>query len=69
MNNLKFNLGEKVIVNTGGNDSFATIVMPQKNNIHGYHWEEQDFYLCKFENNTTQYINSKYLKKNNHEQI
>ncbi len=46
----KFKLGQKVIVNTGGNDTVSHIDMPLKN-IHGFYWKEQDSYLCRFTDN------------------
>lgn len=43
----KFKLGQKVIINTGGEDTIAHIDEPTKN-IHGYYWPQQDLYLCRF---------------------
>ena len=53
--------GDKVIVNTGGNDTPGEIVDP-KESIKGFYWKEQDCYLVKFSNGTRQYIPSKYIK-------
>lgn len=61
MANIKYQLGQEVIVNTGGADAKATIFDHPKS-IHGYYWKEQDCYLCKFENNTRQYMRSEFIK-------
>lgn len=44
---IEFKLGQKVIVNTGGNDTIAFIDTPIKN-VHGYYWKEQNSYCCRF---------------------
>jgi hypothetical protein len=60
--------GQKVIVNTGGEDCPALIITPQARNIHGEPMPHRltgsdgDAYFCKFENNTAQYIPAKYIK-------
>lgn len=46
----KFQLGQKVTVNTGGNDTTGYIDHSLKN-IHGYYWEEQNLYLVRFTDN------------------
>lgn len=51
----KLKLGDKVIVNTGGSDSFAYIDNPIKN-IHGFYWEEQDSYLCRFTDDSSKLL-------------
>ena len=60
--------GQKVIINTGGEDIPAVITTPQVKNIHGEPMpykltgSDGDSYCCKFENNTAQYIPAKYIK-------
>ena len=46
-----FQLGQKVIVNTGGDDTIAHIDYPVKN-VHGYFWRAQNLYLCRFTDNS-----------------
>jgi hypothetical protein len=45
-----YQLGQKVIVNTGGEDTIAHIDKPVKD-INGHYWESQDCYLCRFTDN------------------
>ena len=60
--------GQKVIINTGGEDMPAVITTPQAKNIHGEQMPHRltgsdgDAYCCRFENNTAQYIPAKYIK-------
>lgn len=59
---MKYNPGDKVIVNTGGNDIKGTI-HPKATALHGVYWEEQDCWSVQFENGSSQYIDAKYIKK------
>ena len=61
MTTQQFNLNEQVIVNTGDANHLARIVEKQKS---PHIWKQGDgtvCYLCKFNNETTQYIPSNYI--------
>lgn len=66
MKNLR--TGQKVIVNTGGEDCPAVIYSPKLKNIHGEPMPHKltgsdgNSYCCYFNNGTLQYIPAKYIK-------
>jgi hypothetical protein len=52
---VKFKLGQKVIVNTGGKDTICHIDNTAKG-VHGFYWKEQNSYLCRFTDDATKLI-------------
>lgn len=56
---LKLNVGDKVLVNKKSKGE----VFDKEGATHGWYWKEQDSYLIKFDNDTTQYIPAKDMKK------
>jgi len=66
---IRFTIGDRVIVNTGGVDTRGVIWDKNGRSSHGFYWESQDSYLVKFENGTSQYIPSKYIKSENYKEF
>jgi len=60
MKPIKYKEGQRVIVNTGGKDINGTVSTGR--NIKGLYWKDQDAYRVEFDNNTAQYIDSKYIR-------
>lgn len=58
----EFNLNEQVIVNTGGNNIFATITEKPTSPFYWLRGDGVGCYLCLFDNGTTQYIPANYIK-------
>ena len=61
----KLKLGQKVIVNTGGNDTVAFIDLPIKN-IHGFYWKAQNLYLCRFTDNSNKLLCNGAITREQH---